>query len=213
MMREVSEGTNGLATATVLLVRHAAHAQLGTMLTGRSPGLGLDATGRAQAAALARHLAGEPVAEVHSSPVQRARETAAALDGPLGLGIREAAALDEIDFGTWTGRSFAELAGDPHWERWNTARSVSEAPGGETMAAAQRRAGDHLRATADRLPGATVVMVSHCDIIRAVVADVLGLSLDAILRLSVDPASITRIAVGRWGAELVSLNETPWRRR
>jgi broad specificity phosphatase PhoE len=51
-------------------------------------------------------------------------------------------------------------------------------------------------------------MVTHCDIIRAVIAHVLGLSLDHILRFDIDPASISRLAVGDWGAKILSLNET-----
>jgi probable phosphoglycerate mutase len=51
-------------------------------------------------------------------------------------------------------------------------------------------------------------MVTHCDIIRAVVARVLGLSLDHFGRFDIDPASCTRLAVGDWGAKVLSLNET-----
>lgn len=149
---------------------------------------------------------------MQTSPAQRARETAEAIAAPhRDLAVMPVAALDEIDFGAWAGRTFADLSGDPQWRRWNTARAVAETPGGESMAAVQERAWRHIERTAAAHDGATIVMVSHCDLIRAVAARVLGLSLDAILRFAVDPASITRVAVGRWCAELQSLNETPWR--
>lgn len=206
----------GTGTATILLVRHASHADVGTVLSGRTAGGGLTGSGREQAAVLSRVLAGilaaSPLAIVHTSPAQRARETADAIAAPhRDLAVTPVAALDEIDFGAWAGRSFTDLSGDPQWQRWNMARAVAETPGGESMAAVQERAWRHIERMARAHGGAAIVMVSHCDLIRAVVARVLGLSLDAILRFAVDPASITRVAVGRWGAELQSLNETPWR--
>jgi probable phosphoglycerate mutase len=190
-----------------LLIRHAAHGHIGTTLSGRSEGLPLTADGRRQAQRLARLLASRPADAVHSSPVQRARETAAAIAGECGREVEAVEALDEIDFGDWTGRRFAELAGDPAWTRWNTMRSQATPPGGESMAAAQRRALRHLRETARRFTDGTVAMVTHCDIIRAIVAAVLGLSLDQILRFDCDPASVSRIAIGDWGEKVLTLNE------
>ncbi len=75
------------------------------------------------------------------------------------------------------------------------------------MVAAQERAVAHLYETAARFPGGTVAMVTHCDIIRAIAAAVLGLSLDQILNFDIDPARISRIAAGDWGARVLSLNE------
>jgi probable phosphoglycerate mutase len=203
-----------LETATVLLIRHAAHDQLGSVLSGRSEGLGLSQDGRRQAEGLARVLGPAPIEVLESSPVRRARETADAIARRRrGLVVMQESALQEIDFGEWTGRSFLELSGDPQWNRWNSARAVSRAPGGESMAAAQQRIRAHIEQAAERWGSATVAMVSHADIIRAAVAWVLDLSLDAILRFVVSPGSVTRLRVGKWGAELQSLNETPWRSR
>ena len=194
-------------TATVLLIRHAAHGHLGHTLSGRTPGVPLSAEGRAQAAALARRLSDTPLAAVLTSPVARARETAAALVAPHGLTPEIAAELDEVDFGAWTGRRLAALAGDPAWNAWNAERSTARPPGGEPMAAAQARALACVEAAAARLPDATVALVSHADVIKAAVAHVLGLSLDRLLTFDVDPASVTRLVVGAWGARVVSLNE------
>lgn len=177
------------------------------MLSGRQEGIPLAPEGTSQAAALARLLSATPPDAVQASPVQRAQETARAIAAECGREVETVAALDEIDFGEWTGRRFAELDGDPAWERWNTARAAAEVPGGESMAAAQQRAVVHLRETARRHPGGTVAMVTHCDIIRAIVAAVLGLSLDRILRFDVGPATISRIAAGEWGERLMTLNE------
>ena len=192
-------------TTSVLLIRHAAHGDLGERLTGRGPESGLNERGQAQARWLADRLAGESIAAVYTSPRLRTRQTAAALGRPGGAEIVEA--LDEIDFGDWTGSSFAGLQGNPVWERWNCERSVATVPGGETMVEAQQRAWRFIVSLADRHDGQTVAAVTHCDIIRALVAQVLGLSLDRILNFDTDPASVTRLAVGSWGAKLISLNE------
>ena len=195
-------------SAQILLIRHAAHGQVGTVLSGRMPDLALSPEGRRQALALAGRLAATPLDAIHASPVQRAQETALALAAPhCGLVVETVPALDEVDFGTWQGRAFAELAEDPLWERWNSARASAVTPGGETMAEAQERAWTHVVRTALARPGGIVAMISHCDVIRSVVARVLGLSLDRVLAFEIDPASISRIEVGEWGARLLSLNE------
>lgn len=144
---------------------------------------------------------------MHSSPVQRAQETATVVASACGLDVHTADELDEIDFGEWTGQRFDELAADDGWQTWNASRSQATAPGGESMVAAQRRAMEHLFRTAREFGGRTVAMVTHCDIIRALVASILGLSLDHILRFDVDPASISRVVAGDWGARVASLNE------
>jgi len=195
-------------TATLLLIRHAAHGELGAVLSGRRPGLSLSPAGLAQAEALARHLADMPLAAIHCGPLERTSQTARLIARfhPL-VEVEPAAALNEVDFGAWNGRSFAELASDPEWDRWNSARTDAATPGGETMVEAQERAWVHCVRTALAHPGETLVMVSHCDVIRALVARVIGVPLDNLLRFEVDPASISRVEIGEWGARLLSLNE------
>lgn len=191
-----------------MLVRHAAHSHLGSVLSGRTPGIALSSEGLSQADRLARRCAGITIDCLQTSPVQRARETALAIAaGREGLKVDAVPELDELDFSDWSGRSFVELADDPQWHDWNGARATATAPGGESMAQAQARAWAHIEKTAAARAGQTIVMVSHCDIIRAVVAHVLGLSLDHILRFDIEPASISRLAVGPWGAKVLTLNE------
>ena len=195
-------------TATILLIRHAAHSHLGNILSGRSPDIALSSHGRSQADALAGRLRSVAIDALHTSPVQRARETADAVAAlHAGLVPEVTPSLDELDFGDWAGRAFIELDDDPRWATWNETRSQAVAPNGESMTQAQHRAWAHIESTASLYAGKTVAMVSHCDIIRAVVAQVLGLSLDHYGRFDVDPASITRLAVGDWGAKILSLNE------
>lgn len=190
----------------VLLVRHATTPEVGRILTGRSGGVSLSEIGRAEAAHLARRLGGERLDAIRTSPRERAAETAAAIAENRALAPEVAFDLDEIDFGTFTGRSFAELEGDPDWRHWNEARDVARPPGGESMAEAQGRILRQLEAVRDAFAGGTVALVSHADMIKAAVAHVLDLSLSAIHRFEIGPASVTRVLVERWGMRLLSLN-------
>ena len=201
------QGEITIASATILMVRHASHGDIGSRLSGRLPGLALSDEGRMQAKALARGIAAEAPDAVQSSPVLRARQTADAVAGACGLPITNVDALQEVDFGDWTGRDFANLDGDAEWDFWNTHRSQASAPAGESMQAAQDRAYAHFSAMVAEYHGKTLVMVTHCDIIRALVAAILGFSLDNILRFDVGPASVTRVEAGEWGARLTGLNE------
>jgi ribonuclease H / adenosylcobalamin/alpha-ribazole phosphatase len=193
--------------AKVHLVRHCAHDEVGRVLSGRCAAAPLTAEGRAHAQWLGGLFArGEPIAAIHASPRLRAQETARAIADRLGLEVETVDALDEIDFGAWTGRSLAELDTDPRWHQWNAARDVAEAPGGETMRAAVDRAVAHVDAVARREWRGAVLCVSHCDVIRGVIAHYLGLGLDRLLAFDVDPGSVSTLVVGDWGGRLLALN-------
>lgn len=194
-------------TTTILLIRHAAHGHVGRLLTGRMEGAGLSNMGQQEASRLSEALRSERLAAVYSSTSLRARQTAEAVASPHALMVEQAEALAEVDFGAWTGRSFDELAADSDWQLWNNSRGQTRAPGGETMAEVQDRAWRGLETLRQRFDAAVIAVVSHCDVIRAVIARVLGLPLDNLLRFDVDTASVSRIVAGDWGARVVSLNE------
>ncbi|MEZ0253048.1 MAG: histidine phosphatase family protein [Methylobacteriaceae bacterium] len=143
---------------------------------------------------------------VLSSPQTRTQETAAPLAQKLGAAIETADEIDEIEFGAWTGRAFAEFASDPAWVAWNAERATARPPGGESMGEAQARA---LRLL-DRLgreEGPPAILVSHADTIRAALLGVLGLGLDAYDRLVVAPSSWSELALWPGGGRVVSINE------
>lgn len=196
------------------LVRHGAHDELGRVLSGRATNVALNAAGRAEAAALGQALTdtmqaeGAGIGAIHVSPQRRTRETAEILGQALGLTPQIDPALDEVDFGRWAGQGFAALDADPDWQTWNRARATAPSPGGETMGAATMRATRRLDALAeDSGPEAPLLCVSHCDIIRGVIAGYLGLSLDHILRFAVDPGRISWLEVdGQGGAQVLSVN-------
>lgn len=194
-------------TTRVTLVRHAAHDNVGGYLAGRTPGVALGEAGRAQARRLARRMARERIDMIQASPVQRARETAQAIAEATGVGVAIAPALEEIDFGAWSGRTFDDLNRDEHWRRWNAARSLTATPAGETMLGLQQRVYAHLLQVVAAHPGAHVVMVSHADPIRAALGVVLGVSLDRLQSFDIAPASISAIEFDPWGATVRLVNE------
>lgn len=194
-------------TATVLLVRHARHVEYGRVLSGRRRDVALSSEGLEQAAILADLLGTLPLAAVYSSPRERAWYTAREIAEPHGLKVTAEERLDELDFGAWTGCAFEALEGSPEWEAWNQRRSTARPPDGESMAEASDRAFGFLQEVAGEHDGETIVALSHCDIIRGVIARCLGLDLDNLLRFDVDAASVSRIAIGTWGSRVMSVNE------
>ena len=193
-----------MGVCTVHLVRHAEHSLLGHSLAGRMPGVPLSHAGVAQAQALARHYDGQAVRAVLTSPVQRAQETAAPMASALGLLPVIEPGLEEIDFGSWSGAVFTALAPQPAWNAWNSARSLAPTPGGETMLMAQARAISALMR--QREQGGTVIAVSHSDVIKAVLAYVLGMPLDLLHRLEIAPASRSILVLGTDFARVDAVN-------
>jgi ribonuclease H / adenosylcobalamin/alpha-ribazole phosphatase len=187
----------------VHLIRHGSHQEVGKVLSGRSE-IALDEAGRRDAETLIEMFTNSPVASIHSSPRRRAWETALPLAKSRGLAIERADALDEVDFGGFTGRGFAALADDPDWCRWNAERAEARCPGGETMREVVDRARGYLFSLPDEAFPA--ICVTHCDIVRGVVADQLGMGLARIFSLECDPGSVTTLAIEGGNTRIVSLN-------
>ncbi len=192
---------------SIYLVRHGAHDRLGLYLDGRRPGVPLSELGRRQAERLADRLARERVDRVYTSPIERARQTAAPIAARLGVTLETEPALEEIDFGEWTGMAFDALRPSEQWQHWNSARAIAQAPSGETMRAAQARMLDFIDARRAAAPEEACVLVGHADLIKAAVVFYLGLSLNDLPRFDIAPASLTRIEIEPWGARVVTLNE------
>lgn len=193
-------------TATFLLIRHGATGDLDVRLSGRRPGVPLSPAGEAQAAAAAQFLVDEPVDLILASPLERTRATAEAVARVVGRPVATEEALLELDVGEWTGTDFPTLAADPRWTHWNEERATACCPGGETMAAAQARITGLIRRLATERDGQLIALVTHSDLIRGALCDVLGLGLAGVHRFDIDPASITRIVVGDWGGRVLSMN-------
>ena len=194
-------------TTTFFLVRHAAHDRVGSVLCGRMPGVHLGDLGQSQARRLAERLAEERIASVQTSPLERARETAEPIAARVDKPVEMCEAITEIDFGSWTGLAFDELSGDPGWRTWNSNRSVSRPPDGETMLQVQARTIGAMERLRSLYKDRSVVLVSHSDVIKTALLYHLGLPLDSYGRFEIEPASISTLAVGDWGSKILRMNE------
>jgi len=191
----------------VLLVRHALTPTTGKVLPGRARGLHLSEDGRRQAEAAARRIAPLPrVAAIYSSPLERARETAAPIARARRLPIRIDRGLLECDFGDWTGERLDRLSKRPEWEVVQRHPSAFRFPGGESFTELQARITGALARVVAQHPGRVVVAVSHADPIKAAVAHALGMPLDLFQRIVIGTASITAIAYGRTNATALTVN-------
>jgi probable phosphomutase (TIGR03848 family) len=191
---------------TLLLIRHASHALVGKALAGRMDGVRLDERGRRQADVLAERLATSEIQAIYTSPRERTVQTATPLAQRLGLELSMEAAFDEIDFGDWTGKTFAELAGEPSWPVWVDRRSVAQPPNGEPFVDVQRRALDGIHRLRAAHPEHTVAIFSHGDVIKSVLAHFLGIGLDHLERFDVAPASVSIVAAGDGWAQVKLIN-------
>jgi len=188
-MRLPEKLSQTLDTMRLLLIRHASHDLLGKALAGRTS-VPLNDVGICEAKQLARKLVDEGITTLISSPTLRAVQTAMPLAESLGLEIVSSRAFDEVDFGDWTGRSFAELDLLPEWQQWNKDRDHGEAPGGETMRSAQKRVVQGIWHLKQQYQGQTVAVFSHCDVIKAALLHFLGAPLQSIFRLEIAPCSV-----------------------
>jgi len=200
---------------TCLLIRHgrtAANAQ--GVLAGTSPGVDLDDKGRDQAQQVAERLKGVRLAGLVSSPLERTRQTGEAIArvqsenaNPVELLIDER--IVECHYGEWTGRELKKLSKEPLWKQVQGHPSAVTFPGGESMRAMQQRAVEAVRYWNAELGEKSVyAMVSHGDVIKAVVADALGIHLDQFQRISVDPGSMCIIEYTPLRPFVIRTNDT-----
>ena len=197
------------SATTILLVRHGQTPTTGKVLPGRAKGLHLADEGRRQAEiAAARIAALKQVDAIYSSPLERAKETAAPISAARGLRTRIDRGLFECDFGDWTGAELKKLMKLPEWQTVQRAPSTFRFPNGESFVEMQTR----MVSTLDRLrlehPGGTIVCVSHADTIKAAVAHALGTHIDLFQRIVISPASVTAITWGPSGPTVLAVNST-----
>ena len=193
---------------TLLLVRHGHTDAAGKRLTGWAAGIHLNELGRREAAALAERLDGVPVRAIYSSPLERCRETAAPLAKARGLPVRIRRRLIEVDYGEWTGRPIAQLRRTKLWRQVMFGPSGARFPGGESLLEVQARAAEEVRAIAEEHGRGVVVVVSHADVIRLVVAHLAGMHADHLHRLVIDTGSVTAVALSNGVPRIVKVNDT-----
>jgi probable phosphomutase (TIGR03848 family) len=193
--------------ATVLcLVRHGTTPTTGKVLPGRARGLSLADAGRLEAERVADHFRSLEVDAVYSSPLERARETAAPIAAALGQRVVVERGLLECDFGDWTGAELAALRKLPEWKTVQRFPSGFRFPNGESFVELQARVQDALMSLRERHEGKAVVAVSHADCIKAAVSLALGTALDLFQRIVIGPCSSTVVAYGADGPVVLTVN-------
>lgn len=189
--------------ARLLLIRHAPTPETGSKLTGRLPGVGLGEAGREAARRTSDRLADLRLAAVYSSPMERTWETAEIVAEPHRLRPVAEEGLLEVDYGRWAGRTLKSLSKLKSWWTVQVTPSRMIFPDGEGLADAQRRAVECCERLAARHGNNSVALVSHSDIIKAVVSHYLGQPFDLFQRIVISTASVTVIDMPRRGIPLV----------
>src|SRR3954466_14006123 len=196
---------------TVVLVRHGLTHMTGPVLAGWTPGLHLDERGEKQAAAVAERLRPVTFSALVSSPLDRCLDTIGAIAEGRALEVTQDERIGECRYGDWTGRPLKELAKEPLWKlvQQHPSAAVFPGPEGEPLRETQNRAVGAVRDWNAKLgPDATWLACSHGDVIKAIVADALGLHLDSFQRISADPCSVTVIRYTDLRPFVVRMNDT-----
>ena len=193
---------------TLFLIRHGLTSVTGKTLYGRSRGISLDDRGRAQAQHLVERLAPVRVTAVYSSPLERCVETVAPLAAARGLEVAVRDGLIEMDAGTWTNRPLAQLRRTRLWRDVIEHPSRFRFPEGESFSEAQSRALDEMHAIAARHPRGRVVIGTHGDVVRMLIAHFSGAHLDLFQRTLSEPASVSVVHVGQGHPRVLLVNDT-----
>jgi probable phosphoglycerate mutase len=197
----------GAPTRLILLRHGSTEHSPSRRLSGRNE-LPLSELGQQQATELAARVATRyrDIAAVVTSPLLRARQTAAAVAEPLGLSPYPIEGFAEMDFGEWEG-----LTGDEARRRWPVQHAAWLAstdvapPGGESMAALTRRVRRARDEVLARHPGQVVAVVSHVTPIKALLRLALDAPSTAMFRIMLDVASTSIIDYQPDGTSVVRL--------
>lgn len=176
--------------STIILVRHGENDwSKKNKLAGWIPGVHLNEEGHRQAQAAAKRLAPLPVKAVYSSPVTRCMETAAYIAETLHLGVVQLDEVGEVAYGQWEGKKIKKLAKKPLWWAVQYAPSRARFPDGEALREVQFRAVQALEKLSRKHEKDMIVVVSHADVIRLLLAHYLGVHIDLFQRIIISPAS------------------------
>lgn len=198
---------------TLLLIRHGrTQANVDGVLAGRTPGVLLDSVGIASAQALGERLTGLTIACAITSPLERTRQTSELVFGER-VPVMSEHRLLECDYGKWTNQPISELAKKDLWADVQQRPASVVFPKGEAMQDMAMRAVSAIREwdrkfTEEHGPNVIWAAVSHGDVIKAICADAMGLSLNNFQQISVDPASVSVLHYGEERSSVIKLNDT-----
>jgi len=194
----------------IVLIRHAhSTANAAGVLSGQLPDVHLSKSGQEQADRLAERLGKLTIAQVQVSPMDRCLETLAPWLAKYGKSVNVITEpnLVEVDYGKWSGKKLATLARAKLWRKVQGQPSAVTFPEGESLAQMQVRA---MKTVHDFFETdlELTIMVSHGDVIKAIVASSLGMHLDDFQRIVIDPASITILESSGGAIRLTRLNDS-----
>jgi len=189
----------------VVLLRHAhSTANSKGILAGRNNRIGLTERGEREAIALAELLVTQKFDAIYSSPLKRCYDTLQPFVERSRLKIRELPGVVEMEYGTWSGKSLKTLSKEPLWKNIQTRPSTVTFPRGESFMEMWTRANEAVLQAAKGK--SRILIASHGDVIKAILAFHLGSSLDSFQRIMVEPASISIIRVP--SSQVLMLNQT-----
>lgn len=198
----------------VVLIRHAHSVANGSgILAGRTEGITLSPTGRKQAQDLAKRLGVIPIKSLRSSPLERCEQTISPWlkrisDTNPKLSVQVDEDLSEVDYGQWTGRKLRSLAKESLWKIVQDEPSKVVFPDGEGMQAMQDRAMRALHRGLDKRGKGHVILVSHGDVLKSIIASALNMHLDEFQRIVIDPASISILDYSTSKPRLILMNDS-----
>ncbi len=175
---------------------------------GRRP-IPLNAVGRREAKRLARTFDRVSIDAFYSSPVHRAMETSRLIVCGRRLSVKRAPEMAEILYGVWEGRTFDEIGGDQAYQIYHKTPRRAHPPGGERIVDVYNRAVGFIERLRRRHRGGRVLVVSHADVIKAVLIRYLGLDLNHLLKLRVDNGSISLLWFNGTRERVLAVNCPP----
>lgn len=200
----------------VFLLRHAhSTANSSGVLAGRTVGVHLSPLGRIQARNLTSRLGEIPLKSLRSSPLERCAETLnpwlrkrEMSDSPLMTELTIDHDLAEVDYGLWSGMKLRTLSRDPLWKTVQDRPSKVTFPQGESLLAMQKRAMKSVDAGLSLRGKGHVLLMSHGDVVKAIIASALGMHLDEFQRIVIDPASVSILDYSGSRPRVLLLNDS-----
>ena len=193
----------------VLLIRHGENDYTRTgKLAGWTKGVHLNKIGQAQVKLLADHLGGFDIQHIYSSPLVRALETARPIASVKKLNVIKCNEIGEVRYGRWQGKSLKILRKQKLWEQVQRNPSICSFPDGESIRSVQYRAVEAVEKLVHRHSNECIVLVSHADVIKMILAHYLGLALDLYQRLIIQTASISEVVIASDYVSIVNINVT-----
>jgi len=197
----------------LVLLRHAhSSANAKGILSGRNEGIALSKQGAVQAENLIARLEGVSFSAIRISPMQRCIETLEPWLSQQNSKVQKKTLIDsnliEVDFGMWTGKKLSQLRTKREWKTVQNSPQTMKFPGGESLKQLQNRAMKCVEEIS-LLPGSQPkLLVTHADVIKAILAGILTSGLKDFQKFSVNPASFTIIEFSKKSPRIISVNSS-----